>query len=781
MGFLRKIMSNKKASKIITIVLAVAIGIVAVIGIVSASLQGKKYDAEKAVEEYVSAPADTSQYFTGLTEEELKGRLSSVEKQILGLLSDVNIEELLYTDETVSAVARFTAEFTGEDFLKVKFKALKKNYPDAYSYVKGLQDQGKTWADLGTIPFGITPGDKDAFIKACGAGAEHFGNKLFDVMMKAPAAYDQALVPMLESLHTGTMPELTKFVSETGLSGSKRIEFLAQKLLTIVEPLSKAPLTYLCDILPDFARSFGQASEYLNSKPKVAEKTGFKIPEVNELLNQVLGGLNMSAPALDMTYIAKLGTASVGESAANRGERITICGNRQAVFAYLTDYLFDAFVYGENFSALQKLIYQDMKSDEMQTGKVAEIMASTDVKNLIADVVDIASKLCGRQAPDVAAQVNAYNSEIKDFSGLFNAVITEDVVSGTIDALDVTIVAALSDINIDGFVYCDAFATTIVKLTADICGKQPADLAFAALKKSFPEAYKYMSDIKAAGKTWDDVEVIPFGIVEGDRKSFIKAVGAGAEHFGDTMSLCLLASPTCYEELLMPLFESLHTGPMPKLKDFIASAGLDSAKRMEEVAEKLLTVMEPLKVAPLNYLLEMLPDFISSYNKAQAFFAADPNLSSKVGLNLVPLKDMLGGLVGELGITLPDFDFATIEKMGTARVAASGDYNGERMEIVGDREVVLMSLSDFIVQTVKADGNLSAITGFIGGKLGMDTSIIDTVVGTISGLDIGGSLSGAAGGVTDALGGITDGLGGLGDSLGGIGDTLGGIAGGIAA
>ena len=194
---------------------------------------------------------------------------------------------------------------------------------------------------------------------------------------------------------------------------------------------------------------------------------------------------------------------------------------------------------------------------EVQNGLIGEIMNSDVFNVFLADFVDLLSKIQGRTAPDVQAQVDAYNAENKDFSELFAWPATEDNVSNTIDALDAIIIGSLSDFNIDGIIFSDAFATAIAKITGPLCSKEISDLTFNALRKSFPEAYKYMMDAQAAGKTWNDIDVIPFGISAGDRDMFIKACAAGSEHFGDALAMCLLVAPTTYEEALIPILNIL--------------------------------------------------------------------------------------------------------------------------------------------------------------------------------------------------------------------------------
>ncbi len=757
MDYIKNLMNNNKFLKIVSIVLVVAIVLTSVVGIAVNVIGGKKIKCEEVVAAYNGTTNDYSDYFISMSEDELAKRLDRIDAQLISIISMVDIDSMLYTDEVATLVARFTAELIGKEFAKTKFKSMKKSFPEAYEFVKSAKEAGKTWADLGTIPFGIEAGDKDAFIKACGAGAEAFGKNLLKVILNAPSSYNDVLVPALESLHTGAMPTFGEFVKETGLSGSARMEFLVGKILTIVEPLKAAPLTYLCEIAPDFIKNYSAAAEFLNGKKGVEKRAHLVMPTVEEFLNKMLAGAGLKFPALDTAKVASMGTASVDASGANRGERVRIDGDRELVFSFFADYILGTLAHENNFDLVVKLLTKDIKTDEVQNSQFGEIINSDIFTVFLADFVDLLSKIQGRTVPDVQAEVDAYNAESKDFSSLFAWPATEANVSKKIDALNAIIIGSLSDFNIDGIIFSDAFATAIAKITGPLCSKEISDLTFNALRKSFPEAYKYMMDAQAAGKTWNDIDVIPFGISAGDKDMFIKACAAGSEHLGDALALCLLVAPTAYEEALVPVIESLHVGPMPNIKDFVLSTKLDGAKRMELLVEHILEIMEPLMAAPLTYLCEMLPDLIASYTRASEFAAANPNILSKAGLNLTPVGELLNSIVEGYGIVLPEFDYAALTKYGTARVAASGDIGGQRFEIVGDREAVFVALSGFISDVAATEGNITAIGSFLNDKLLLPPDIVNSlitiledVVIAIDGLDLKGKLAP----VTEAIGGL---------------------------
>ena len=757
MDYIKNLMNNNKFLKCISIILAVAIVITSGVGIAINVIAGEKIDCEQVVADYNAAKPDFSSSFTSMSEEEMTKRLDKLDAELVSIIAMINIDELIYNDEIATLIARYTSELIGKEFADVKFSAMRKSFPDAYAFVAAQKEAGKTWADLGTIPFGIEKGDKEAFIKACGAGAEAFGKNLLKVMLNAPSAYNDALVPALESTHTGPMPTLVEFVQSTGLSGSARMEFIVGKILSIIDPLKTAPLTYLCEIAPDFFKNYTKAAELLNSKKGVEKRAHLVMPTIDGLLNDVLTKAGLSAPALDIDKVVSMGIASVDASGANKGQRVRIDGDREVVFTYFASYILETLSYGNNFDTVVKLLTKEIKTDAVQNSIAGEILNSEIFTVFLADLVDILSKMQGRTAPDVKAEVEAYNAESKDFSDMFAWPSTRENVTKTIDTLDAVIIGSLSDFNPDALLFTDAFATMIAKITGPLCSKEIADLSFNELRLHFPAAYEYMMTAQSEGKTWNDIDTIPFGITPGDREMFIKACAAGSEHFGDALALCLLVAPTAYEQALVPVIEALHVGPMPEIREFVLETGLSGAERMELIIEKVLKITDTIYAKPVTYLCEMLPDLIASYTRASEFAAANPNVLSKAGLNLMPVAELLNTIIGGMGIQLPEFDYVALTKYATARVGSSGDIGGERFELVGDKEAVFVAMKDYISDVITTEGNLVAISTVLSNGMGLDpetvnvvVSVLEKIVIAIDGLDIPGKLAP----VTEAIGGL---------------------------
>ena len=683
--------------------------------------EGQTVDCSLQVQTHNSAIPDTSALYTGLsTKDSIKTDLDALDKILSSFISSINPEGYLYTDEVASAITKYSAILVEKELSAVTYTAMQKSFPEAYDFIKEKQDNGASWDDIETIPFGITKGDKKEFIKACGAGAEHIGNSLLEVIVYEPTAYYTALVPALESTHTGTMPSMVGFVARTGLSPSKRIEFLIEKVLDIIEPIKASPLTYLLDILPDFIVNYSAAAELLNGNSKIQENVKLALPEIESIVSGLIKALGITAPDLDYDYMASLGTAKVGKSAGNKGERTVINGDREALFQYLADYITGLFTYENNYSVFEDLLLSKIKT--ITQPEIRTLIYSQSTNDLLASLLDILSKNVD-STKYVQAMADAYNSKEKDSEALFGNFFSRERVSSLIDTLDKTLASELREMNLETSIYTDTIATLVAKFTAELCGAELSEISTTAMKASFPEAYNYVEAAKRDGKTWAEIGTIPFGIREGDKDAFIKACGAGSEHFGDVLALCCMVAPTSYDDALIPIFEALHIGSMPTLKEFVASSGLDGAKRMEDIALKLLGLIDPLMDAPVSYLCEILPDVVNSYNNMAEYISSNEDIA-RTGLKLKPINDFVKELLLAFSLQLPEYDILTLADLGTAKTETSGDRCAQRMAIYGDKEAVFVTLFRLVIDVVGVDGNVESIVDTASDLLDIDLSFL---------------------------------------------------------
>lgn len=734
MDIIKKIRSNKPLTVALCVALAVVIVFSASLGLVANAVKGEKIDVEQEVNAYNSSKPDFSYLFSGVEKEAISLQIDDADEKLSSVIAQFDIDSVLYCDTTATALTKLIAEVTKKDLASVSFKDLKKKFKDAYNYLVSLQEANKTWADIETIPFGIETGDKDAFVKACSLASSYLGSVLMDVILAAPSAYNDVLVPIIESLHIGKMPSFNGFVMRTGTSNSARIEFIIEKVLGVVEAVKKAPVTYLCDILPDFLVNYQKSCEFVNSNEKISKNTGLSLPTVKDLLSDVFSALGLSLPEIDLDRLSKTGNAQIAKSGRNGGKRVEIIGEREVVFGVIGDIITDVACSGDNLATIEHLLTFDMKSSTVVNGKLGKFIYSEEFNELLASLLDAVCMTKTKVQENVPAKVEAYNAQETDYSSLFSWPLSEESLDKVLTATDLTLNHCLANGDFAGAFYNDAFATTLTKIFAQLCSKELSQISFYAVSKSFPQAHKYLRKAQAEGKTWDDIDIIPFGITPGDKETFIKAAGAGSEVFGDALAVACMVDPTAYDDGLLPLLESLHVGPMLSFEEFVASSGFDGAKRMEVIISHTIKMLEPITVYPLQYLLEMLPDLVASYNKISEYLSSNEIIKNQIGLVVPPLSELLAELVSDIGITLPEYDFSQLEQMATASAAESGDICGQRVELTGRKSVVFMSIFNYLIEIIKYDGNAEALFSFATGSLDLSVGDATSLVNTVTSL-----------------------------------------------
>lgn len=728
-GKLAVYIKDKKNKKLLCILLAIILAFTSVFGSVIFIIKGEKTDYKNEAEKYNESKSDDSSVYMAASKEALSAEITRLDAVLAKIIAEVDIETLLYSDEGVSLIGSVIGEASGEKFTDISFTSLKRKYPAAYSRLTDMQASSASWEHIDVIPFGIEKGDKEAFIEACGDFTAFLGEEAVSMALKAPALYDDALLPVIESLHIEPMPSLIGFVLESGLDASKRMEVLIENALGVLEPLKKAPITYICTMLPDFIVNYRKAAEFINEND-----LGIELPSIESVLDSVWKILDLEYEPIDLDYIVGLGTARVAKSSNTYKKRVEINGDRDSIFLYICYYIAEHLTYKDNYPIFEYFLTNTFKAikKDSDAGKII-------YGDLVSEAIAIFVNIFALNKPkavniDAASYVAQHNSN-QDFSSAFSGIITENNATEIISYLDTLLSGYLKNGTLEKLLFNDSIATEFIKFMNGYCDISFSDIPFESMKTSFPEAYKYLLTHNRKGKSWATLETIPFGITPGDKDAFISACGAGTEYFGDILALDIVISPSAYDEALVTITESFHVGTAPDIEQFIKMHGTDGAKRVELVLDMLLRILEPLKEAPVSYLCTILPDLIYSYNIAVACCEANPKMAY-TGFTLPPVKELLEKMVKGTGIVIPDYDFDSVISLSTAAVAPSGDRTGERVELTGHKEAVFAILYDFTMEVLSAEGNVDSITGVISDLFEVSPIIVRTLLATVKNLPI---------------------------------------------
>ena len=125
-------------------------------------------------------------------------------------------------------------------------------------------------------------------------------------------------------------------------------------LVEIIEPLKKAPVSYICSVLPDLVYSYGIASDCYAANPNMA-LTGFELLPLNELLEKAFSGTGIVLEEYDFSKIISLSEASVAESGDRTGKKMRLDGDREAVFTVLVEYFRNLLNHQGNIETISSL------------------------------------------------------------------------------------------------------------------------------------------------------------------------------------------------------------------------------------------------------------------------------------------------------------------------------------------------------------------------------------------------------------------------------------------
>ena len=137
---------------------------------------------------------------------------------------------------------------------------------------------------------GVTPGDREAFVKAVNGSSGNLNTTLgFVLALLAPNLYEP-LASLLEAFHVGNMP-----ASALELYQGGSLFYLADILTKAIDALVADPFGYLGDVLPDLAYTYGEVGSGLKALLDMLASSGLDLgvdlPEDFSGIVSMVGGL----------------------------------------------------------------------------------------------------------------------------------------------------------------------------------------------------------------------------------------------------------------------------------------------------------------------------------------------------------------------------------------------------------------------------------------------------------------------------------------------------------
>ena len=416
----------KKSKKLLALFMAVMM-LITCFGAISASAMTNE-EAETAVAEFNANIPDHSDVYASMSAKQWNSTMTALDKTLSAVLEKQNLKATLYSDATINMLLPMLAGLIPSDTIMIGANMT----PAKLS--KYLSDNGKytkVAAYLGTISnwdefdaaqavWGVTAGNREEFVTALSwALSTNIGGVISLAVGVAKDAYNRVLVPILESLHQGAMPDTKTFQANAKVDGKFKNELYMAQIINYIcdalDDLLATPVAYACEILPDLTYSFGQAMAYLKNasgilgmvvggiKDSLPNGLSDVIPMVTDGL-----GLKLTMPEIDENYLITMGTAVVAESgraATDKGNtasyRVKIEGNNTMVFAAVAQYVGEVLQNPDNHVEIGRFVVSKI-GPEYEDNYLEIVEAAKNGTAL--DVADSCLSLVEEFATNIGAQ-----------------------------------------------------------------------------------------------------------------------------------------------------------------------------------------------------------------------------------------------------------------------------------------------------------------------------------------------------------------------------------------
>lgn len=352
----------KKAKKLLSLFLA-ALMLMSCFGAISASAMTMDA-AEAAAAEFNANIPDHSAVYANKSAKQWNTTMKSLDIALSTALSAANVKATIYSDSTTSMLmtklsgllySALEGVAAQGGFAGMLINAILKNltpakvgeamekdgvYLDSAAYLKSVASYDEI--DSAKLVWGITPGDREAFVNAAGYALYPVGYAI-NFLSILKGIYPDVLVPIIEALGQGAMPDEASFKAViNNESTAKGMHAIINPICDAIDDLLANPLSYACGILPGMVKALNGAMDTLRNMSLIGDFVKDILPEsFSGLLPMVTDalGLNLTLPEIDEQYLITMGTAVAAESGAADGYAMRIEGNSTMVFAAVVQYL----------------------------------------------------------------------------------------------------------------------------------------------------------------------------------------------------------------------------------------------------------------------------------------------------------------------------------------------------------------------------------------------------------------------------------------------------------
>ncbi len=592
------------------------------------------------------------------------------------------------------------------------------------------------------------------------------------VGIKGGNGYETAIVPTLKSFGLNSITDKAVFYADSKNDKGMMVYHLVSDVLGFAEEVLDAPADRLTDVLPGIAYFFNNGG-FDKAVSKLLEPltlqlgkitTFIKIEPLLKLIadpaamteqfdiNALMGSADFKIAEINLEEFASCGTVS--------GD--TVISDKGACFVVLMRFLIDTLkLNSDKMGELTKgmnteespVNIEDMMSkllaketDELITMYVSLLTAESGKKNNyqwkageftpteITYTQNLGEEKFQRVLDGIDELIDEFVAEAGQFKTLEAMLIKQIYSSNTVTSLVSGIYTALQSEELSAL-------SAVLGLNIT-----PSAVANTLTKSNYYSARKSLYGVSS----WKalSTKYVYWGFNDGDSKGFAEAVTLCLSPLEPLIKMLLAEGKISllgidfygsdgYNSAVIPLFEALGCKDKTILTYEQYKKESDKVGAIKPLVETLCAFLDRVMKKPVYTITEIAPNLIYFF-KNDGFTICIENLLypvtsllGELGMgDMISMKDMMGEIDTEkliseltanmdLGMKLPEMDIELLGTIGTLETMESKrTFDGKSQTVSyvkANQTGVLITILRYFVEVMKAPGNESLITGFMGG------------------------------------------------------------------
>ncbi len=746
----------------------------------------------------VAVAGYTTDYPQGVTAEEALVAVKGTDKLLNNLLPALmggsledTVKPMLFSDESLSGfiVSLYLGlGETGSELemigLDASVSAVASGLGDYPEVQKALMN-ASSWEEVNLhgVKWGIS--DKNGFATAFAKSLSPFDDIFYTLLcsgtyqissfIKIDGAngYENAVVPMLQSLKCTDMISQEEFTNQANADRSNMLKNILLPILTLLEKVFDAPMDTLTDVLPSFAY-FIESDEMdacmdallspIFSNPLVEIAVFLKILDMDSMkfdvdemlttgLSEMAGESGLQLAPIDLERLSQCGSHNGMEFQSDKGRALV----------EILRWFFDTLKLNKN-SLPQLMKELGGNGSNISTDMLSGFL-DKDTDTLVGAIILLftPAKLDAPQMmiyPEIAQTVvqftpnlteENYQKVLNEVDDLLDDFVKEGGSYRSIEALLSNAIYTNANINalltgIYGALEKEGLLELLVLLGIDASPKGVAE----SIRNDYPNAYNSLVN----EESWSKVSKnISWGFYNGSRRGFQNAFLAVLRPLKPLLKVVLagedlvvadaitLKGADGYNTGVIPILEALgcKESSIKTYTQYISDNSKDAL--LNNIAEPVFDLLDEIFDNPVKTLTKILPNVVYFLNSGSLdkclsnllipVTALTSRMSGIVDMGLdasaltkeLELNKLLSGMLEGSGMSIAEFDINSLAGIGTkAEKQSKSTFNGNYVKysyIEADQTGVLMTLLRVLARTLKMPGNENLLVGTMAG--GNDT------------------------------------------------------------